>query len=48
MWIGLQDGRVVMEDAQTGKRLLTSGELEEQTARLAELLRPQGIDPDQV
>lgn len=48
LWIGLQDGRVVMEDAQTGKRLLTSVELEERAARLAELLRAQGIDPDQV
>lgn len=48
LWIGLYDGRVVMEDAQTGKRLLTSRELDQRAARLAELLRTQGIDPDQV
>lgn len=48
LWIGLYDGRVVMEDAQTGKRLLTSRELDQRAARLAELLRTQGIDPDRV
>lgn len=46
--IGLQEGRVVMEDAQTGQRLLNSRELENRAIRLAELLRAQGIDPDQV
>lgn len=53
--IGLQDGQVVMVDAQTGQRLLASLELEQRAtqaeqraARLAELLRVQGIDPDRV
>ncbi|MBD2515991.1 Uma2 family endonuclease [Nostoc sp. FACHB-973] len=67
--IGLQDGRVIMEDAQTGERLLTSLELEQRAsqaeqranqaeqranqaeqraARLAELLKAQGINPDQI
>jgi Uma2 family endonuclease len=50
--IGLQEGRVVMVDARTGERLLTSLEweqraiqAEQRAARLAELLRSQGIDP---
>jgi Uma2 family endonuclease len=60
--IGLQEGRVVMVDAQTNQRLLTSLELEQRAnqaeqranqaeqraARLAELLRSQGIDPDRL
>ncbi|MEC4815630.1 MAG: Uma2 family endonuclease, partial [Scytonema sp. PMC 1069.18] len=60
--IGLQESRVVMKDAQTGERLLTSQELEQQlsqtekrasqaeqrAAKLAEVLRSQGIDPDQI
>ncbi|MFB2975196.1 Uma2 family endonuclease [Microseira sp. BLCC-F43] len=62
LWISLRDGSLMMEDAETGERLLTSGELEERAtqaetratqaerrvAQLAELLRAQGIDPDQV
>jgi Uma2 family endonuclease len=82
LWISLQDERLVIQDAQTGDRLLRSDELEalttqerlraeqaeqqaeqerlraeqaEQQAeqerlrsqRLADLLRAQGIDPDQ-
>jgi Uma2 family endonuclease len=60
--IGLQDSRVVMEDAQTGERLLTSQELEQRASqaeqrasqaeqrasKLAEVLRSQGIDPDEI
>jgi hypothetical protein len=46
--IGLQQSRVVMEDAQTGERLLTSQELEQRVAKLAELLRAQGINPDEI
>lgn len=48
LWIGLQDSQVVMVDAETNQRLLNSLELEQRAARLAELLRAQGIDPDQV
>lgn len=62
LWIGLVDGKVVMVDAQTGERLLSSIELEQRAAqaearaieaearaaRLAELLRAQGINPDEV
>lgn len=69
LWIGLEDGRVVMVDAKTRERLLSARELEqrviaaqqqamaaqqratvaeERAARLAELLRTQGIDPDRV
>ncbi|MUG97966.1 hypothetical protein F7734_38925 [Scytonema sp. UIC 10036] len=67
--IGLQDGRVVIEDAQTGEQLLTSQELEQRVsqaeqqvsqaeqrasqaeqraAKLAEVLRSQGINPDEI
>lgn len=55
VWIGLEDGRVVMVDAETGERLLNSRELQERVnqaeqraARLEELLRSQGIDPNSV
>jgi hypothetical protein len=69
LWIGLQDGKVVMVDAATGERLPTSLELQQQltqteqqltqteqraieaeqrAARLAELLRSQGIEPDEI
>lgn len=76
LWIGLEDGRVVMVDAKTSERLLSARELEqrvmeaqqqtmaaqqqtmaaqqratvaeERAARLAELLRKQGIDPNWV
>jgi len=33
LWMGLQDGRIVMEDAQTGERLLTSLELEQRVTQ---------------
>jgi hypothetical protein len=74
--MGLQEGHLIMVDARTEERLLTSLELEEQAnqereranqerqraererqradqaeqraAKLAELLRAQGIDPDQM
>ncbi|HAX84775.1 MAG TPA: hypothetical protein DCY91_00575 [Cyanobacteria bacterium UBA11370] len=69
VWIGLEEGRVVMVDAETGERLLNSRELQQQAnqaeqranqaeqranqaeqraIRLEELLRSQGIDPQQV
>ena len=55
LWIGLEDARVVMVDAKSGDRLLSARELEQRAsqaeqraARLAELLRSQGLDPDQV
>jgi hypothetical protein len=62
LWIGLEDARVVMVDAESGDRLLSSRELEQRAsqaeqrasqaeqraARLADLLRSQGLDPDQV
>ena len=83
LWIGLQDGRVVMVDALTQERLLTALELqqkltqteqqltqaeqqltqteqkltqteqraieaEQRAARLAELLRSQGIESDEI
>jgi Uma2 family endonuclease len=60
--IGLVDGKILMVDAETGERLLTSVELEQKVteaearaieaetraAKLAELLRAQGINPDEV
>ncbi|MDW8203198.1 MAG: Uma2 family endonuclease [Cyanobacteriota bacterium SKYGB_h_bin112] len=83
LWISLQDGQVVLENAQTGERLLTAMELAQQAEaerqraeaerqraeaerqraeaeaqraeaerqraeRLADFLRSQGLDPDQV
>jgi Uma2 family endonuclease len=69
LWMGLEDGKVVMVDATTGERLPTSLELQQQlveteqrlveteqraieaeqrAAKLAELLRSQGIDPDRM
>lgn len=69
VWIGLEDGKVVMVDAVTQERLLKSLELEQQlaqteqqlaqteqraieaeqrAARLLELLRSQGIEPDEI
>ncbi len=49
------DGKILLVDAETGDRLLTSLELEQRAAqaearaaRLAELLRTQGIKPDEV
>lgn len=38
LWIGLKEGCLVMEDAQTGERLKTSLELEEQVSEMAALL----------
>lgn len=35
LWIGLQDGRLIMEDAQTGQRLKTSVELAAENQELA-------------
>ena len=53
--IGLVDGKILMVDASSGDRLLTSLELEQRAAqaearaaRLAQLLRAQGINPDEV
>jgi hypothetical protein len=55
VWIGLQDNQVTITDATTGERLLTSLELEQRAseaerraAKLSELLRAQGIDPDRL
>lgn len=62
VWIGLEDGKVVMVDALTQERLLKSVELEQQlvqaeqraieaeqrAARFLELLRSQGIEPDEI
>jgi Uma2 family endonuclease len=38
LWISLQQGQVVMEDAQTGERLKTSAELEQENQAMAALL----------
>ena len=39
LWLSMRDGRLVMEDAETGERLLTSQELEDENAQLRERLR---------
>jgi Uma2 family endonuclease len=76
LWISLRDGQVVLENAATGERLLTSFELEQRAEaehqraeaanqradeerqraeaerqraeQLADFLRSQGLDPDQI
>ncbi len=55
LWFSMSEGQVTIEDAQTGDRLLTARELgqrlleERQRAdRLAEFLRNQGYDPEQI
>jgi hypothetical protein len=55
LWISLREGKIVMEDGQTGERLLSGLELQQQaesatqkSQRLADFLRSQGFDPDAI
>jgi Uma2 family endonuclease len=41
LWLSMQDGELVMEDAVTGERLLTSEELEERANELAAQVRQE-------
>ena len=55
LWISLQNGQLVLENAATGERLLSAWELEQRAEqerqraeKLAAYLRSQGIDPDTI